>query len=213
MSANTHDERKDSVHEYSVIGHPRKTIILILAIISGAISKGITYLLEVWLEKNFDIVIGFSISTFTIFGALYLLFDHVIWKISLFSKFLHFPNLNGEWVVQGLSNNIQKQMKYSWEGTLVIKQTWDKMLVSIRTNTSTSHSISLTGGIKYFPGLGYKMSYHYENIPNVSEIELKKHEGFCILTFSEDMLTAEGCYFNNIKDRATYGEMKLKRRD
>lgn len=201
------------MHEYSVIGHPRKTIILMLAIVSGAISKFVTYLLEVWFVVEFDLVIGFSISTFSIFAILYLLFNHVIWKLNIFSKYLHFPNLNGKWIYTGLSNNIEQQKQYPLEGTIVIEQTWDKLLVSIKTSKSSSHSISLTGGIKHFPGLGYKMTYHYENVPKVSEVELKKHEGFCILTFGEDKLTAEGCYFNNIKDRATYGEMYLKRRE
>jgi len=33
------------------------------------------------------------------------------------------------------------------------------------------------------------------------------------LTFSENKESAEGCYFNNIKDRQSYGEMKLLRRE
>ncbi|WP_138754472.1 hypothetical protein [Paenibacillus sinopodophylli] len=200
------------MHEYSVIGHPRKTIILILALVSGAISKGVTYLLETWIVQ-LNIVVSFTISTFTVFALMYFLFNHFIWKWKVFSKFLHFPNLNGEWECIGLSNNIKQQKQYHWNGTVVIKQTWDKMLVSIKTGTSTSQSMSLTGGIKHFPGLGYKMSYHYENTPNVSEVELKKHEGFCILTFDEKKISATGCYFNNIKDRATYGEMNLRRRE
>ena len=199
------------MHEYSVIGHPRKTIILVLAIVSGVISKGITNLLETWVAE-FNVVVSFSVSTFTVFALLYLLFNHILWKLNIFSKFLNFPNLNGEWECLGLSNNIKKNKQYPWNGTVVIKQTWDKMLISVKTSTSTSHSISQTGGLRHYPGLGYKMSYHYENIPSVSQTELKKHEGFCILTFDENVTSATGCYFNNIKDRATYGEMNLRRR-
>lgn len=200
------------MHEYTVIGHPREKIILFIAIISLVLSNWVSILFEQWIPNHFSFTINFSISVFAVFSIIYLIFNNVIWKLKLFDKILHFPNLNGEWECDGLGHNLIKNQEYPWEGVVVIKQSWDKVLISNRTRTSTSNSISLTGGIKYYPGVGYKVSYHYENIPNASEAELKKHEGFCILTFNEECSTAEGCYFNNIKDRPSYGEMILKRR-
>ena len=200
------------MHEYTVFGHPREKIILVIALISLTLSGWFSLLFEQWIPKYFSFSVNFSISVFTIFSIFYLIFNNFVWKSKVFVKILHFPNLDGEWECDGLGHNLIEGKKYPWEGIVVIKQSWDKIIISNRTRTSTSNSISLTGGIKYYPGLGYKVSYHYENCPNASETELKKHEGYCILTFNEECSAAEGCYFNNTKDRPTYGEMILKRR-
>lgn len=199
------------MHEYTVIGHPREKIILIIAILSFGISNFITYITQEWLKDHFNIVLSFTISVFTVFTILYLLFNKFLWKLKIFGKLLNFPDLNGEWECKGAGTNLEQQKQNQWEGTVVIKQTWDKMLVSVRTKTSTSQSISLIGGIRHYPGVGYQMSYHYENMPSVSIKDLKKHDGFCMLTFNEDKSSARGSYFNNIKDRASYGEMILER--
>lgn len=201
------------MHEYTVIGHPRHKVIFFIAILSSLISNCISKYIHPWFQDYLtsSIVVTFTISGFAIFGALYFLFNHFLWKLAVFRKLFHFPNLAGTWECVGKSNNISLNKVTDWEGTIVVTQSWDKILVSLKTNNSTSQSMSIVGGIKYFSGVGYKLSYHYENTPNASEEELKKHEGFCILTFCEDTMTAEGYYFNNIKDRQSYGEMHLKR--
>lgn len=201
------------MHEYTVIGHPRQKLIFYIALISILLSNFITNYVDKWLGRYFNITFTFSLSGITIFGVLYLIFNNYLWKLKYFEKIFHFPNIEGQWDCTGLSNNIALNRQFDWEGSITIKQTWDKILISLKTNNSSSRSMSVTGGIKYFPGVGYKLSYHYENNPNAAtEEDLRKHEGFCILTFSEDRETADGCYFNNIKDRQSYGEMKLKRK-
>lgn len=200
------------MHEYALTDHPREKIILVIAVIALLISQFISEYLYAFLKTFMNITMTHSLSLFTIFAIIYFLFNKYIWNLKLFYKLFHFPNLEGEWECTGLSHNIEKQEDFPWEGVVVIKQSWDKILISIRTKNSSSQSISLIGGIKYFPGIGYKLSYHYDNIPNVSNRELRKHDGLCIMTFSEDLTSAEGCYFNNVKDRATYGEMMLARK-
>jgi len=157
---------------------------------------------------QFNIQVTWSIGSFTLFSLLYFLFNMLIWKFSWFGKILKFPNLTGQWACQGASENLKSRSQYDWTGTITIVQTWDKILISLKT---TSRSKSLIGGIRYVPGVGYEVSYHYENTPPVDAIELKKHEGFCVLTFANDLKSAEGWYFNNIKDRASYGVMNLER--
>lgn len=199
------------MHEYTVIGHPRQKLIFYIALISILISNFITNYLDKWIGQYLNITVTFSISGITIFGIIYLIFNNYLWRVKLFEKIFHFPNLEGEWKCIGLSNNINLNQQFNWESTVIVKQTWDKILISLKTQNSSSRSMSVTGGLKYFPGVGYKLTYHYENVPNVAtEENLRKHEGFCILTFSEDMKSTDGCYFNNIKDRQSYGEMKLK---
>lgn len=203
------------MHEYTVIDHPKHKILFGVAVASMGLSSLISNLIQPWIQKAFNapIVATLSISGLTIFYGLYLLFNLLIWKVPLFRKIFNFPNLDGVWECSALSNNTRLNKQFEWEGTITIKQRWDKILISLKTKNSTSNSLSTTGGIKYYAGMGYKLSYHYENNPNAnSDKDLGKHEGFCILTFSEDQKTAEGCYFNNMKDRQSYGEMKLNRR-
>jgi hypothetical protein len=203
------------MHEYSVIDHPKHKILFGIAVASIGLSSLVSNRIQPWIHEalNTNIVATFSISGLTIFYGLYLLFNLLVWKVPLFRKIFHFPNLDGVWECSGLSNNTKLKKQFEWDGTITISQTWDKILITLKTKNSTSNSLSTTGGIKYYAGMGYKLSYHYENNPSTnSDKDLSKHEGFCILTFSEDGTSAEGCYFNNMKDRQSYGEMKLKRR-
>lgn len=201
------------MHEYTVIGHPRQRIIFFIALLSIVASNFITNYVDKWIGQHLNTTITFSLSSATIFGVLYVAFNNWWWRVECFQRIFHFPDLEGEWKCTGLSNNIALNQQFDWEGEVIIKQSWDKILVSLKTKNSSSSSISVTGGINYFPGFGYKLSYHYQNTPNAStEENLRKHEGYCILTFSEDKKSAEGCYFNNIKDRQSYGEMKLERK-
>lgn len=199
------------MHEYTVINHPRHKILFYLALISVGLSSIISLLLNIlspFVLPTF--ILSFSISGFTVFLILYWLFNNYFWKTNLFSKAMNFPNLSGKWDCEAISNNITLQQKFPWKSTVTITQYWDKILIISKT-TSKSESKSVVGGINYVEGKGYEVSYHYNNNPNVTESELGKHEGFCVLCFSEDLKTAEGYYFNNIKERASYGEMKLRR--
>ncbi|MFD1736128.1 hypothetical protein ACFSCX_06075 [Bacillus salitolerans] len=201
------------MHEYTVVNHPRKNILFLLAVISTSLSGFISFFVDHYLNSIWG-GISIPISSMSIFGLLYLLFNHILWRFKLFQKIFSFPDLNGEWECNGSSMNIDLQKNFDWEGTVIIKQTWDKVLITLKTKNSKSKSLSITGGIKYYAGDGFKLSYHYANTPNATtETDLRKHEGFCVLTFGEDAQTAEGYYFNNTKDRQSYGEMYLKRRN
>lgn len=198
------------MHEYTVIGHPRQKVIFYLAFISILISPLITQFIHFSLQY-FNIVITTSIGSSVIFSILYIIFNKFLWKLSIFKNLLCFPDLNGHWECEGISYKKESNEKFEWQGKVIVKQTWDKLLITVVTNNSTSRSISVIGGIKHYPGSCYKLSYHYENIPNISNAELGKHEGFCVLDYEEDLNSATGYYFNNSKERATYGEMKLKK--
>ncbi|TMU85863.1 hypothetical protein FGG79_11745 [Bacillus sp. BHET2] len=196
------------MHEYTVVDHPRRQIYFFLAIFSSSISGVISTYIHKWEY------ISFPVSSITIFGLLYLLLNHVIWKLKTFRKIYNFPNIEGEWDLNGLSKNSAQGKEYNWEGTITIKQTWDRVLITLKTKNSSSKSLSITGGIKHFPGDGYRLSYHYQNNTNATaDSDMRNHEGFCVLTFSEDQQTAEGYYFNNNKDRQSHGEMCLIRRE
>lgn len=200
------------MHEYTVIKHPRHKVLFYLAVLSVGLSSIISIILNKAIVFVLPIFIGtFSISSFSFFALLYWLFNNYIWKLEFFGKNLKFPNLSGKWKCCGVSNNIKLKKEFQWESTITITQCWDKILIVQKTTTSNSESQSVVGGINYIEGKGYEVSYHYNNTPNVSEKKLSKHEGFCVLCFSEDLQTAEGYYFNNVKERASYGAMSLRK--
>lgn len=201
------------MHEYTVIKHPRHKVLFVLAGLSVFLSSVISLLVnEAAVTFNLPVFIAtFSISGFTLFGFFYWLFNNFLWKTKFFCKMMKFPNLSGKWVCTAISNNIKEKKQYNWGSVITITQCWDKILIVSKTTTSNSESQSVVGGINFVEGKGYEVSYHYNNTPNVTEKKLSKHEGFCVLCFSENLQTAEGYYFNNVKERASYGEMNLRK--
>lgn len=199
------------MHEYCVNGHPKEKVIFVLAVISIASASFISTFFSN-IQQFFHIIIATSISEFTLFTVLFFSFNKILWRIKFFGTLFKFPDFNGEWECTGISYSVDTKEKMEWAGTIKINQTWDKILITLTTENSTSHSLSFTSGVKYIYGLGYKLSYHYENVPKTSETELNKHEGSCSLTFNEDISSAAGSYFNNIRERKTYGEIALTRR-
>ncbi|HHB2168546.1 TPA: hypothetical protein ACOQ6R_002687 [Bacillus cereus] len=193
------------MHDYIVLESKKKTVISLLAVFSYILSNAITALLNSWGA------VGVSITFSLLFAILYFLFNKYIWKFKICKKFLCIPDLNGEWKCIGLSNNIDLQKQFDWTGEIKIIQTWDKICIAMG-NGGSSKSKSITAAIKYFEGVGYRLSYNYENTPEVyADSDMRKHDGFCVLTFNEDNKKAEGYYFNNIKDRKSYGKMNLER--
>ena len=201
------------MHEYCVIGHPREKIIYWLAFISIVFAPLVSNLIHILLNDYLSITWKLTLSGVVIFSILYIIFNKYLWKIKYFSKLFRFPDLNGEWECIGKSYNPKINKNYDWNGTVKIVQTWDKISITLKTSNSTSQSMSSIGGIKHLPGIGYRLAYNYENSPHISTTELAKHEGYCSLDISEELNSANGYYFNNAKDRQTFGEMKLKRSD
>ncbi|MBH0359275.1 hypothetical protein [Bacillus toyonensis] len=193
------------MHDYIVLESKKKSVIFSLAVFSYILSNAITALLNSWG------VVGVTITCSLLFAINYFLFNKYIWKFKICKKILCIPDLNGEWKCVGLSNNIDLQQQFDWTAEIKIIQTWDKICISME-NGSSSKSKSITAAIKHFEGVGYQLSYNYENKPEVSaDSDMRKHDGFCVLTFNEDNKKAEGYYFNNIQDRKSYGQMNLER--
>ena len=89
-----------------------------------------------------------------------------------------------------------------------ITQSWDK--IRVRLTTKQSGSGSIAASLSYDEITGYRLLYNYQNDPNIDEPELAPHRGFADLTFSHDLKTAKGEYFNG-HGRFTFGTMELTR--
>ncbi|MGL4652843.1 hypothetical protein [Cetobacterium sp.] len=170
-----------------------------------------------FLKIGLDIQIPFDIKTILLIGGstyfyiFYSFAEKVILKIPFLSKICKVPNLNGEWEIKGEGkNNLTKDI-YPWSGKLEIEQTLGKISVRLSTTTSTSSSKSSTATLKYDKGR-YILKYGYDNSPNNSAPEeMRKHSGNCEIIFTKDLLAGEANYSNEIRDRKTYGTIKLKK--
>lgn len=123
-----------------------------------------------------------------------------------------FPNLNGKYKIEGLSLKNPTGIEISWTGFLTIEQDWNEILIVLTTSTSSSSSLSVQGSIEYIPRNGYQLSYNYKNKPGINEGDLRSHEGFCKIMFTENILFGSAEYYNNGKERPSYEKMKLRRR-
>lgn len=204
-------------HEYVVLGGLNRSLVgryltLVASFISGALVFLFLTFVDVAKEYNLPINLPPTImslfSASLVFSVLYLIFNKTIWKLALAAKILKIADLSGAWNCKGETLDINGKTKTKWEGKLTIVQTWDRIRVNLRTTQSSSDSI--TAALVYDEALGFRLLYNYENTPRPGEPNLKSHTGSANFTFSKDLKSAEGDYFNGY-GRPTYGRMELRK--
>ena len=89
-------------------------------------------------------------------------------------------------------------------------QSWSRIIVHLKTETSDSRSTS--AAVVHEEASGYRLRFSYWNTPKAENAELRPHAGFCELLFDSEIATGEGEYFTN-HQRLTFGSMKLTRKD
>lgn len=165
------------------------------------------YIEEGWFSK-------FFVASSTIYYLLYeQWFCKKLWKESLFQRFLSTPNLNGIWDMKGESVNTLKGI-FLFEGEIKIIQEFNK--ISICLTTKNSYSSSISAQLTKNSDGNYKLDYTYSNAPNDnSEMnrDMRKHDGHCSIIFSPDLKTAKCRYFNDSRERTSYGTMKLTKKE
>ncbi|WP_278497642.1 hypothetical protein [Pantoea vagans] len=201
-------------HEYIVIcGLNRSKVGRYIAVAASILSFILIFLALTLVEllNKHHIKSHIPASLFSLISAggiyvwLYAWFDKNLWQNSYLAKFLCVPNLSGRWLVRG--HTLSKGGS-QWEGELTIVQSWDK--VRIHLKTQSSYSDSVTASIIHDEGIGYQLLYNYRNQPKTGEKHLTPHIGFAEFRFDTDIKSAEGHYFNG-QGRATYGSMTITR--
>ncbi len=144
-------------------------------------------------------------SILGIYGVINWAYSSFIWKTSLWGfKFSSIPNCQGTWKGTISSSYSNKKIPC----IIVIRQTWRKILVSLYTNTSTSHSTvaTITGCRENNPTL----IYEYQNMPSNSAPEsMSGHFGMVHLPLSPSgCRNLQGEYYTG-KGRQTYGSIIL----
>lgn len=205
-------------HEYAVIGLDRTAIGRYLGTAAGLMASTAAILATLgfdmatrlgFSEAGSSLVI-FPLNATVVYFFGHLAFNKWIWRRKSVQAILGVPDLNGEWECHGLTKDNEGAVTYEWKATVTITQTWEKIRVYLSTGQSSSRSKSAS--LVKEPGRGYVLMYSYQNEPRIGEPELRAHVGYCELQLSEDLMVAEGDYFNN-KGRITFGRMKLVRKE
>ncbi|UWS07073.1 Cap15 family cyclic dinucleotide receptor domain-containing protein [Phaeobacter inhibens] len=203
-----------SDHEYSVVGHSRSKIGMVIALFSGGVAGGITTLVGFAVsylqsrQVELPEIILWPLTGSVVFGILFLLFNKFIWRISRLRGVIGIPDVSGSWALTGQSFDVENKPKYSWEGAIEITQCYEKITVYLKTSQSSSQSVS--AAIVDEGRAGWRLIYSYRNQPKPGETDMNAHLGHCELLFSDDLSSAEGHYFNG-GGRFTHGNMKLEK--
>lgn len=202
------------MHDYSIDGHPKEKILYGLAFLAITAAP----LLNEWateVVQYLSVNAGWSaapvtaIPVFGLFVGMYYLFNTYLWKLKWLRRFLLVPDLNGKWICN--AETILKDgqpVEFKWSGEVTISQSWSKILIHLKTNSSNSKSVAAS--IFHEPGVGYKLLYEYSNSPDANQLDLNKHSGSAELLFSADCKEADGNYFTD-RHRKTVGIMKIRR--
>lgn len=192
------------MHQYSV-DYDRKLIYFLLVSFSISITSLINYVFTVS-----HIVI--SITGFTIFGFVFLIFDKFLWKWDVLYKvgIVKTPNLIGTW--EGKLFSSYHQFKTDMPACIVIKQTWTHIFISANFNQSKSYSIS--ANLETNNGARTILKYVYMNQNNVAKSDgtMSSHSGLTSLEFSLVEGSVEGKYYNEPPENVNYGMLTLEKK-
>ena len=193
------------MHSYSIDSDIRKHVYVGLAAVALLLPSAIE---DLRTFLGISESINFSLSFGLIFGAEYWLFNNYLWKI--LAKMKQIPDLSGKWRAKGISSYKGESTGQNIEYTMdiTIKQTFSKIEVFAKTDTSTSKSfmasIEQNHAVPIF-------SYAYNNEPmSIANEELQRHPGLISLRI-ESNKKMEGDYFSG-KHRLRYGTLILTRR-
>ncbi len=203
------------MHDYAIDRHPKQNVLFVLAFLAILATPALNSALvslgtKVGLGEGWMTTVGTAVPVTAFFGFLYMLFDRYLWKWSMLRRVLLVPDLNGVWECGGRTAlKDGAPVEFKWQGKLTISQSWSKILVHLRTDQSSSRSISAS--IYHDQGVGYRLLYQYRNEPRAGGDELQIHTGAVEMDFDEACTVGQGHYFTD-SHRNTVGVMELKRR-
>lgn len=143
------------MHEYSLSHHDRKVIYYLIALLSSLAGIVLGFVVDV-LRSNWGIVVA-APSGLAVFGLLYLLFDHFVWKWPAFYDlgFIKIPNLNGDWSAAIASSATGEEVM----ANVRIHQTYSK--IRIHLDTDKSASLSQMAAIEMASPTLFNLRYEY----------------------------------------------------
>lgn len=196
------------MHEYTVIGHDRKKVYYSLAFLSGLLSP----VIATWLSQvsNVTSIPLIAPSGLAIFGLLFLVFDHWLWKWSLFYKIgiVKIPNLSGKWNGYIISS---KQPQQKIAATITIYQTYSN--IRIRLETQYARSLSLMAAFEMVDPICFNLNYEYLSEYRSPQGDIVRHYGVTRLALKSDNNKFDGeqrGFYYTEKNRDAFGEVVLE---
>lgn len=201
------------MHGYIINGKRRHSAIFWLAVISLLVGLGLTYWIDLILSKletmkGTQIIVLlysaiFGVGSGAIFTLLYYLFDNFFWKIKIFGN----VDLSGKYQCEGVSKDKSQKEKDRFTATIIIKQTWTKISVNLKTDKSYSDSFMAKISQN---GVGdIRLDYCYTNNTDQTNKDMvSRHTGTATIIFSSEI---KGKYYNQPDDRMRYGELVLSK--
>jgi putative pancortin-3 len=201
------------MHGYIINGKRRHSAIFWLAVISVLVGLGLTYWIDLILSKletmkGTQIIVLlysaiFGVGSGAIFTLLYYLFDNFFWKIKIFGN----VDLSGKYQCEGVSKDKSQKEKDRFTATIIIKQTWTKISVNLKTDKSYSDSFMAKISQN---GVGdIRLDYCYTNNTDQTNKDMvSRHTGTATIIFSSEI---KGKYYNQPDYRMRYGELVLSK--
>ncbi|QVQ35352.1 hypothetical protein KHQ08_00170 (plasmid) [Pseudochrobactrum algeriensis] len=149
--------------------------------------------------------VAIPLSGGLIYAIVHWIFNKWCWK--LFFRFVGLPDIGGKWQCVGQSFRDEGRPPHEWTAEITITQSWEKIRVYLRTDQSTSSSVS-AALIPQGDGR-WLLMYSFRNQPRAGE-QINPHLGYCEMSFEAGYKKADGDYFTAL-GRATCGRMTLTR--
>lgn len=190
------------MHYYSKDFRYTKYIHLIIAAIAAFISFHINGVLI-----KFDQRIVGSISFFSVFAILEILFEKYAWKLLTFIPIFAIKDFNGAWLGSLYIGRIEEK----YDARIDIRQNWSKISVSFDGKDASGRSFSASIFADRLGDGKAELSYiYYARSKNLEQRNYFDHYGSAILSFGEDNNILSGEYFTE-KSRNSFGRMELRR--
>lgn len=152
------------------------------------------------------------VDTMAFYGFFYFLFDRYLWKWKLLHWFriVKLPDLSGEWrghVIPTPTAGVSAGLAAQADISVSVRQSWATILISARTTSSRSHSVSAAITVSNEVSL----SYQFVNEPAASAAAtMHTHRGTVTLLLDKAGSLLDGDYYSG-RDRQNIGTMRVSR--
>jgi len=160
---------------------------------------------SIGLSQSAKIIIGTPTGIGVLF-SIFNFFDRKAWRWDIFRRMsvIAVPYLGGRWngTVKSSHNG-----DTTVDAVLEISQTFSRICVSLYTKTSESHSI-IAGFLRSGGGI-VTLNYLYQNKPHAMTTMLNSQQGSAILKVLKGGKMLDGFYYNNGRERTTFGQTEF----
>lgn len=164
---------------------------------------------SVWepLSKIVELKIFEAPTTVIIIGLLFWVYESFLWRVKPFTYLNGVPNISGRYTGEVESSYDRKKYPI----VLEIRQTLLSVGVCLYTERSSSYSIIANVGRN--ERHNDFLAYIYKNTPKTvsGDLDMRTHDGFACLEIFEKGKNLEGSYFNDPRERGTYGKLSCKK--